>query len=236
MPEQQELWNPQRLANVSSILERYATHLREGHRIRLGIEGDPCNVYRNADDAPKGTVVSIQPSLEKGGMTRFAVRLDADDTLIELDNRNIDPTKVWEIDPVFLNEFRNSIAADISSDEVLVSDEKEYRGETEARFTDLSGQINRMDNESKDFRATTASMLRHIAADLINISEGRDLEFSKSYADKFDLAMRGTTTTEKSSQHKKYTSYTDRHEWSNDDGVRPLDNCPEISECSKLTD
>jgi hypothetical protein len=168
-------------------------------------------------------------------MTRFAVRLDADDTLIELDNRNIDPTKVWEIDPVFLPEYQNSIVPDVPSNEKSAFD-VEYRGETEARFTDLSGELSRIEKDNRDFQATTASMLRHIAADLLNISEGQKLEFSKHYADKYDHAMRGANNVSSSLRESSDDSYTRRHDREDDDGVRPLEKCPSITECSKLTD
>lgn len=195
----EQLWDPERLRIVGSIMERYSRHLAEGHKIRLGIEGDPCSVYRHAEEAPSGTVVNIQKSDREGGITRFAVRLDSDDTLLELDNRSVDPTKIWEIHPDFIDEFRGSIDVqqgtepsdmnDVMISEKIAEEYEEYRGQTNARFQEMTDQISRIENANGDFRSTTASTLRYIAADLLHLANGRPLEFSQHYADRYDMAV-----------------------------------------------
>lgn len=239
------LWDPERLRIIGSIMERYSKHLAEGHRVRLGLEGDPCSIYRKAEDAPTGTVVSIQRPDDEGGMLRFAVKMDSDDTLIELDNRNVDPTKVWEIDPQFIDEFRGSIM-DENDEEVHNDETKErvidenYRGETEARFTGIADQLSRLEDVNSDFRATTASTLRYIAADLLRLSQGEQLEFSQHYADRYDLAVQERDTSDddfrgSNLRRGKRDSRDDRHDFHSDD-VESLAYGSGIQESDKLTD
>ena len=128
-----KVWDLERLRTVGSILARYSAHLAEGHRVRLGLEGDPCSVYRNADDAPTGTVVQVNRPDDESGIVRFVAKMDADGSLVELDNCNVDPTKVWEIDPLFLDEFRGHIADDGMPPDTLPvhstrDDYEDYRG------------------------------------------------------------------------------------------------------------
>jgi hypothetical protein len=245
MGMENNLWDPERLRIIGCIMERYSKHLAEGHRVRLGLEGDPHSIYRKAEDAPTGTVVSIQRPGVEGGMLRFAVKMDSDDTLIELDNRNVDPTRVWEIDPQFIDEFRGSII-DENDIEVHSNETKErfidedYRDETEARFTAIADQLSRVNDVNSDFRATTVSTLRYIAADLLRLSQGEQLEFSQHYADRYDRAVQERDTSNdvlrgSNLRGGKGKSSDDRHDFHSDD-VESLVYGDEILESDKLTD
>jgi hypothetical protein len=214
-----DLWDIDRIRNIGSIMERYSKHLEEGHRIRLGIDGDPCNIYRNASDAPVGTVVSIHKPENEEGMVRFSLRMDSDDTLIELDNRNVDPSKIWEIDPMYLDEFNDSMLKnqDKHNKESIERESinEQYRGQTEARLADLTDQLSRIEDINADFRATTASTLRYIAADLLRLSQGEQVEFSQEYADRYDLAVSKNEDFRGELQKKREEaiSRNDRHDY-----------------------
>lgn len=187
-----KLWDADRLRRIGSVMDRYSTHIAEGHRIRLGMEGDPCTPYRNADDAPRGTVVHVEPKQDDGAV-RFTIRLDGQDDLLPLDNRTIDPCRVWEIDPMFVSAFRASLQQSDEGTSKWDDDESgdgdTFRGETEQRFSHLSTRISEMENTNTDFRSATASTLRYIAADLLRLSHGESLEFANHYADRYDLAV-----------------------------------------------
>lgn len=106
-------WDPERLRIVGSVLSRYSAHLAPGHRIRLGMEGDPCSTYRSADDAPRATVVDVRR--EPNGEVHFRAQIDGSDGMLELDNLTVAPGRLWEIDPDYLEEFRGYVQAQRSS-------------------------------------------------------------------------------------------------------------------------
>lgn len=197
------LWDPERLQVVGTILERCAPHISEGHRIRLGMEGDPCYPYRRVADAPVGSVVGDVHRFEDGTV-RFTLRMDGTDEMIELDNRNVE--RIWEIEPSFIPAFRGSIdrdrtnmtVANDDADQVAQEDEEahgqnvddeRYRGHVETRFSELSDRMARHEDVSSGFREVTASTLRYIAADLLRVSRGEPIEFAQQYADRYDVAF-----------------------------------------------
>lgn len=159
------VWNPERLRMAGSIMQRYAAHIQEGDRVRLGIEGDEMNVYR-AVDAPKGTVLSVDRSEED--LVRFRVQLDSGDEL-ELDNRSISPDRVWEVDPDYLDTFKTRL--------------QPYRSTNDS--PDVSELVKRIDA----LETTVATALREMASDLYRASRGKTPEFAKAYADRYDVAL-----------------------------------------------
>ena len=187
-----DVWDSERLEQIGTIMNRYAEHVRVGHRLRLGIEGDPCNTYRSADDAPRGEVVSVQT--EDNGYVGFNVRLD-DGELIQVDNRTVDPRRTWEIDPPFLKRFTEDAVAGVSSDAVDASDRR-FRGELQSKIDSLSDHVQRLEDTEFDFRKTTTATIRHLVADLLSLTSGRPPSFAAEYADKYDLAMTDDFKTE----------------------------------------
>lgn len=109
----EEIWNEERLRSISSVMERYSKHLAVGDRVRLGMEGDPCYMYRKAADAPVGTVVDIRRSSEDDAAVDFSLRLDGDtSTLVHLNNRSVHPNSIWEIDPAYMGEFVQNMSVE----------------------------------------------------------------------------------------------------------------------------
>tara|TARA_B110000046_G_C12979237_1_gene392563 strand:- start:834 stop:1694 length:861 start_codon:yes stop_codon:yes gene_type:complete len=174
------IWDPERLRVVGSVLSRYGAHLAEGDRVRLGMEGDPCAVYRAAEEAPRATVVEVTRGAD--GDVRFRARLDGSDEIVERDNRTVAPDRLWEVDPDYLETFRAHVARaeeeshepphgeaaphhhhhpahDRNGDSPQVvyagaPDESEYRSTVQDRFERLAQQFEEMDAANRTFRAT----------------------------------------------------------------------------------
>ena len=200
-------WDPERLRIVGSVLSRYSAYLAPGHRIRLGMEGDPCSTFRSADDAPRATVVDVTHG--DHGEIHFRAQLDGSDTIIERDNRNVAPDRLWEIDPEYVEEFRDHVhraqrssAASRASSPTSVHeneeepptyagtrDEIEYRSSVETHFQRVERQMEDMESANRAFRETMASTVRALAGDLLRAAQGAPIEFAHQYADRYDLAV-----------------------------------------------
>ena len=171
------IWDPERLRVVGSVLSRYGAHLAEGDRVRLSMEGDPCAVYRAAEEAPRATVVEVTRGAD--GDVRFRARLDGSDEIVERDNRTVDPKQLWEIDPDYLETFRAHVERAEKAQEsnetrheesahhqppppqvvyAGAPDESEYRSTVQDRFERLAQQLEEMDASNRTFRATVEDM------------------------------------------------------------------------------
>jgi hypothetical protein len=163
----------------------------------MGIEGDPCSVYRGDNGAPSGTITSVTRGDD--GFVKFNVRLDTSGDEIELDNRNISPERVWEVHPEFVDAFRGRIQHD---DESVVSDTKdesqsvkeetnddEFRSSVENRVESLGERLKRMETAESELERTIASAVRELAGDLMRAYRGEEPEFAFRYADRYDLAL-----------------------------------------------
>ena len=102
-----DIWDPERIRIVGSVLERYSAHLAPGHRIRCGMEGDECSVYRSTSDAPTATVLEV--FREPNGYVKFRAQMDSSGAIVDFDNRNIAPGAIWEIEPEYLETFRGHV-------------------------------------------------------------------------------------------------------------------------------
>lgn len=191
------LWDPERLQSVGSILTRYSTHIRPGHRIRLGMEGDTSGCYRSSDGL-RGTVREVHR--DPNGLVRLKVVADNGGEELELDNRNID--KVWEVDPDDMETFRAAVDEDRLAHEKKASEDDGelksdadsltvYRAAVESRFDRMDSQLRDMEEHNRKFQETMMSTVRHLAADLLQTSRGAPLAFASEYADRYDLACGG---------------------------------------------
>ena len=102
-----DIWDPERIRIVGSVLERYSAHLAPGHRIRCGMEGDESSVYRSTSDAPTATVLEV--FREPNGYVKFRAQMDSSGAIVDFDNRNIAPGAIWEIEPDYLETFRGHV-------------------------------------------------------------------------------------------------------------------------------
>lgn len=94
-----------RTSLIHHVMERCSPFVKEGTRIRLGMEGDPCYAYRSTEDAPRGTVRSLS---REDDILNFELKLDEGDT-IRLDNMSTHPRKTWEIEPEHAPTFRKAV-------------------------------------------------------------------------------------------------------------------------------
>ena len=44
-----DIWDPERIETIGRIVTRYSEHLQVNDRIRVGVEGDPCTLYRSVE-------------------------------------------------------------------------------------------------------------------------------------------------------------------------------------------
>ena len=69
-----DLLAPDRIETLGRIMSRYGDHLRVNDKIRIGVEGDPCNAYRSVEDAPCATVIDVER--RDDGFVKFKARFD----------------------------------------------------------------------------------------------------------------------------------------------------------------
>ena len=122
-----DIWDPERIRLVGSVLERYSAHLTPGHRIRSGMEGDEAGVYR-ASEAPCFTVLDV--SREPNGYVKFRAQMDGSMAIVEFDNRNIAPGAIWEIEPEYLSTFRGHVERSMEGAEEETQQEEREEEET----------------------------------------------------------------------------------------------------------
>ena len=104
MGEQTDIWDSERVRMVGAVLNRYGTFLRPGDRIRMGMEGDPCSVYRGVEStAPCATVLG-PVHRDDSGVVRFRATLDVSKQVVNLDTAQVAPDNMWEVEPEFLSE------------------------------------------------------------------------------------------------------------------------------------
>ena len=204
-----QLLDPERLRVISSIMSRYSEHLAPGHRIRLGMNGDPCaSHYRSSTPRAGATVLDVHR--EANGEVRFRARLDDSDATVELSNRSIAPGDLWEIHPDNAEEFRRSVEESLEQDEQDGQDEQggqdepssgevtdavdeAYRSSVQTQFSRLEKTLQDMEDSNRHFRETMASTVRALAGDLVLAARGNSIEFSHQYADRYDMAVSDRT-------------------------------------------
>ena len=206
-----DLWDADRIAIIGSIMSRYSQHLRDGDRVRLQCEGDPCTTFRSASEAPIGTVTNLE---RQGSHVSFTLELP-DGTSRKMNNSSIKADDCWEIDPAYIDTFRGHVLQDKHLDverDIGVSDVsfdlKRESNSVEAtpvaseelnslrdQLDELSIRYRRAEDEHRAFRETMASAVRHIAGDVFKISNGEAIQFSPTYIDSFDLAQNERAST-----------------------------------------
>ena len=62
-------------------------------------------------------------------------------------------------------------------------------GDIETRFNGVSDRLERLSDQGQDFRNAITSTLRYMASDLVNLSNGKSLEFAPHYTDRYDKAL-----------------------------------------------
>lgn len=190
-----ELWAPERLRVIGSVMERYSSHLKIGHRMRMGMEGDPCAVFRSSDESPCGTIESIDRGAE--GRIDFTLKMDNTGEIRHLNNRSVSADEIWEVEPDYLGTFEESLSEENpNTSHLSTSGEREnmdigesFRGEVTNQMSELSNKISRLEESNEEYRNAIASTIRYIATDLLRTSRGEPVEFSHHYADRYDMAF-----------------------------------------------
>jgi hypothetical protein len=174
-----DLWDPERLKTVGSIMNRYSEHLAPGHRIRLGLEGDPCNPYRG-DSAPVAVVKDVDR--KEGNKVTFRAVVESTGEVLTLNNSDVSADKTWEIHPDYIETFRGHIMGDSESEEITA---------LKTKVTELETIVTNMKAEFRgsDLRETLATTVRELAGDMMRMSQGQPMEFVKQYVDRYDMAM-----------------------------------------------
>ena len=209
---QESVWDPERISNIGWLISRYSEHLQPSDRIKLGIEGDPCGVYRGVDDAPTAIVTHV--SREDSGFVRFTAVLEDSNVEVELDNRNVSPDKVWEIHPDFVDTFRGRVHGEDELEETPAMDEgdtksqddemrhlsksedgdEDFRSSVKTHVESLDERLKRMETAESELERTIASAVRELAGDLMRAYRGEEPEFAYRYADRYDLALTRSAT------------------------------------------
>lgn len=214
-----DLWDPERLATVGWIMNRYSEFLRPGDLVRIGQEGDPCSTYRSSDDAPSARVDNVEREVD--GTVRFRAVMQGSGAVVNLDNRNIASDRIWEIHPSQVEEFRERVETErthrgASEDDVEkhaeenaeehVEEHAEKHAEEHAatespRDTDddnleklfatdaLEKRVREMEFRGTEIEKTIGGAIRELAEDMMRMYRGETPNFSIKFADKYDLAL-----------------------------------------------
>jgi len=193
-----DLWHADRLQIIGSVLTRYSDYIQVGHRIREGMEGDPCSSYRSARDAPCGTVTSIDRT---GNSVTLTVAMD-DGRVKKYGNTSVLPNEIWEVDPDDMEAFKkhvDNVFQGGSSESGIVENvlQEDVFGAVTTGLQSLEERFRQAEHENKVFRETVAGTIRHLASDLLRTAHGQAIEFAPKYADRYDMAMTDTMDEKK---------------------------------------
>jgi hypothetical protein len=229
-----ELWDPERLATVGWIMNRYSDFLRPGDLIRIGQEGDPCCTYRSTDDAPSARVENIEREVD--GTVRFRAVMQGSNAVVNLDNRNVASDRIWEIHPSQVEEFRERVQNDRThrgadgdgaghTDSAVEKDAEEHEevaNELQDSMDDnlgklfashgLEKRVREMEFRGTEIEKTICGAIRELADDMMRMYHGEAPTFSIKFADKYDLALH----TDVSYQGSHKQDADDRHDFSMD--------------------
>ena len=223
-----DVFDPERLRQVGSVLERYAKHIAPGHIIRLGMEGDPASTFRSTEDAPSGRVLDV--THHEGGEISFRASLQGDqEKIVTLNNRDIDPARIWEIHPDHLSSFREDIfrgeemdgvaeaMTSAGEDEAQEQEQEEarraqeaederrreqqkYRSSVDEHLQRLEARLEEQAEKSHHFRAAMAEAVRGLSDDILRAQRGEAVQFADDYASSFDRHVRDDRSEERRSR------------------------------------
>lgn len=88
-----DLNDPSRVATINYVLSKSAPMLRVGDQVRLGMEGDPCSVYKGSNAASTGIVTHLEQN--KDGSIEFTAGF-SDGAVMRLNSYDVRPERVWE--------------------------------------------------------------------------------------------------------------------------------------------
>lgn len=203
-----DAWSSERLAIVGSVLTRYSAYLEPGDRIKLGMEGDPCGTFRSVDDAPTAVVQEVRRDSASGSV-HFTAKLEGSGEAIELNNHSVRPEDLWEIDPDYIEAFKERVfqstqdEADAQVHESAdhgtqdATDAERYRSVVNGRLASLEDELSRIQQAEREFRSTMTEVVSELARDLMRSSSGEEVQFAPKYVKRFDQAM----DTDEASSH-----------------------------------
>lgn len=203
-----DLWDPHRIETIGKIMTKYGEFLHPKTKVRSGIEGDPCNVFRSSE-APTYTVTEVFRG--ESGFVRFKASSDTTGEIMTFDNRSIDPKAVWEVDPSDVERFRNAVhsgslpesnhvdyetmtnrLADLTTrfeTSVRSITERLSSLEDEKYSGTFSDDIEKIKEDDRRFRETMAGTIYAIAEDTLRIAKGQPIEFSQQYVEGYNKTM-----------------------------------------------
>jgi hypothetical protein len=183
-----DLWDPERLATVGWIMNRYAEILEIGDRVRIGQEGDPCTTYRSSDEVPSARVETIERDAD--GIIRFRAILESSGAAIDLNNQNVASDRIWEIHPSEVEKIRARILDERSYGH---SDDTKHSVAPMETMRDtnssIEGRIKDMEYRGTEIEQTIAGSIRELAGDMMRLHRGEVPVFSRDFADKYDRTL-----------------------------------------------
>lgn len=231
-----DLWDPERLATVGWIMNRYSDFLRPGDLVRIGQEGDPCSTYRSSDDAPSARVENVEREVD--GTVRFRAVMQGSGAVVNLDNRNVASDRIWEIHPSQVEEFRQRVEnerthrgtgdddakdhteedrTEESAEDVASKSPERESDDLEKLFEsdDLKKRVEDMEFRGTEIEKTIGGAIRELAEDMMRMYRGEAPNFSIKFADKYDLALH--TDVSYQGAPERATDDYDRHDFGIDD-------------------
>ena len=170
------VWDPERLQNLSCIMPRYAPYIRPGDTLTLGVEGDPCNVY-----GPDEHVRVTEVWSDAQGDLRFRATREGHEDDITLDATSMRPADTWDV--VHADTAR-AVAARVAQERAAPEEDYDtsstvvYRASVDARLEKMDSALRELQSA---FRETT-EQLRCFAEDL---KHGK-ARYASTYAATYD--------------------------------------------------
>ena len=202
------IWDSDRISRVQKLQNAYFDMVEEGMTIRLGFEGEPCYPFKRVEDAPTGIVTHVYRGNDQE--SEITVRMhDGTGAYVNLSAGMIGPKKVFEVLPNHegtSNDETLEIPQEEGADEPRNDMSADFRGIMD-EMKNINTKVQDIEHKDNDFISTMTSTVRFLAADIILVSQGKPLEFSQHYSDKYDSFRGSDSTDRKSRSSLRHTSH-----------------------------
>lgn len=187
------VWDPERLQNLSYIMPRYAPYIRPGDTLTLGVEGDPCNVY-----GPDEHVHVTEVWNDAQGDLRFRATREGHED-VTLDATSMHPAGTWD---VVRSDTAKAVAARVAQETAVPEDDG--TSSSVAYRASVDTRLERMDSALRNLQSAfqeTTEQLRCFAEDL---KHGK-ARYASTYAATYDrVHAEKEAVTEKSETSSVY--------------------------------
>lgn len=206
MPTYHEITAGDRLAHVGEVMPRFASFVREGDELLLGLESD--NLFPYADGPrPMGKVTRVQP--DAGGVA-LTLKMQ-DGSTKHIDANSVDPGSLWEWTE---KSFNDVVGRAVEAESAPAASSSAAAAPRSTTFEDLAEQVGTLKNmffemanemqASQQFQANTVRTFNQVIKDVQHVRDGEPCEFCDLFATQF----KSTLGSDDSSSESSLTSFS----------------------------